>query len=111
MIKAIGTAGELIEFTGRSKAKGAWGGIIISSASVDNEMDYVKIEYGGGKDLATYMDAGNLGVYNDARLTLTNSFIENSANYGVIVRTSRNAQLTRGSVTYSNNDNTDEYTY
>lgn len=106
-IKAIGTSADPIVFTGRSKAKGAWGGILVSSGSVENEMDYVKIEYGGGDNLATYMDAGNLGVYNDGYLNLSNAQIENSANYGVIVRESRSAQLNQGSnITYANNDNT-----
>ena len=111
VFKALGTASEPITFTGRSQSKGAWGGILISSSSVDNIMDHVLVAYGGGKDLATYMDAGNLGVYNDAYLTLTNSSIENSANYGVIIRTGRDAILNKTNVTYANNDNLDEYTY
>lgn len=111
VIEALGSDTDPITFTGRSKAKGAWGGILISSSSVDNIMDHVLVEYGGGKDLATYMDAGNLGVYNEGYLTLSNSFIENSANYGVIIRTGRDAQLNKSNVSYSNNDNTDEYTY
>ncbi|MDZ7808402.1 MAG: hypothetical protein U5K71_15020 [Gracilimonas sp.] len=82
IFKALGTASDRSPFTGRTQAKGAWGGILISSSSVENVMDHVTVEYGGGKDLATYMDAGNLGVYNDGYLTLTNSSIENSANYG-----------------------------
>lgn len=111
-IKALGTTESPIVFTGRSKAKGAWGGILISSGSVENEMDHVKIEYGGGDDLATYMDAGNLGVYNDGYLNLSNAAIENSANYGLIVREGRDAQLNAGgNITYSNNDNTDLYIY
>lgn len=111
VFKALGSASDQITFTGRSKAKGAWGGILISSSSVDNIMDHVLVEYGGGKDLAIYMDAGNLGVYNDGYLTLSNAFIENSANYGVIVRTGRDAQLNASNVSYSNNDNTNQYNY
>lgn len=111
VIKAIGTSGDPIVFTGKSKAKGAWGGILISSGSVENEMNHVKIEYGGGANLATYMDAGNLGVYNDAFLSLSNAQIENSANYGIIVREGRNAQLDSSGITYSDNDNTDLYIY
>jgi hypothetical protein len=111
VFKALGSASEPITFTGRSQSKGAWGGILISSSSVDNIMDHVLVEYGGGKDLAIYMDAGNLGVYNDGYLTLTNSSIENSANYGVIIRTGRDAILNKTNVTYANNDNLNEYTY
>ncbi|MFH5884776.1 PKD domain-containing protein [Halalkalibaculum sp. DA3122] len=111
VIKALGSSDDLITFTGRSKAKGAWAGILISSGSVENEMDYVKIEYGGGADLATYMDAGNLGIYNDGYLNLSNAEIENSANYGIIVREGRDAQLNAAGVSYSGNDNDDLFTY
>ncbi|MEL7834836.1 PKD domain-containing protein [Fodinibius sp. Rm-B-1B1-1] len=111
-IKAIGTSNDPIVFTGRSKAKGAWGGIWISSGSLENEMDHIVIEYGGGKDLDIYMDAGNLGVHSDAYLELSNAAIENSANYGIIVRDSRGAQLNMGSnVTYSHNSNDNLYNY
>lgn len=111
VIKALGTQDNRITFTGRSKAKGAWGGILVSSGSVENEMDYVTISYGGGHDLATYMGAGNLGVYNDAFLNLSNARIENSANYGVLVREGRAAQLNTSNISYSNNDNDDIYIY
>ncbi|MGM0546117.1 MAG: PKD domain-containing protein [Bacteroidota bacterium] len=112
VLKAIGTVDDPIVFTGRSQVKGAWTGILVSSGSVENEMDHVTIEYGGGNDLATYMDAGNLGVYDDGYLSLSNAEIENSANYGVIVREGRSAQLNEGSdVTYSSNSNDDLYTY
>ncbi len=111
-IKALGTANDPIVFSGRSKAKGAWGGIWVSSGSLENEMDHILIEYGGGKDLDIYMSSGNLGVHSDAYLNLSNAAIENSANYGIIVRNSRGAQLNIGSnVTYLNNNNDDLYTY
>lgn len=111
-LKAIGTANEPIIFSGRSKAKGAWGGIWVSSGSLENEMDHIMIEYGGGKDLDIYMSSGNLGVHSDAYLDLSNAAIESSANYGIIVRDSRGAQLNMGSnVTYLNNNNDNLYTY
>jgi hypothetical protein len=111
VINAVGTAASPIVFTGKSKAKGAWRGILISSGSVDNTMDHVKIEYGGSSGLATYMDAGNLGVYNNGFLNLSNASIENSANYGIIVRTSASATLNSSNVSFSGNDNMDTYTY
>jgi len=107
VIKAIGSTNDLITFSGRSKAPGAWGGIVITSSSVDNLMDHVKIEYGGGKDLATYMSSANLGIHNNGRLTLKNSFIENSAKYGIIVRISHDAELTSENVSFSGNADDD----
>ncbi|MGM0376162.1 MAG: PKD domain-containing protein [Bacteroidota bacterium] len=110
-IMAEGTSDDWIEFTGRSEAKGAWTGILVSSTSVDNILDYVKIEYGGGNDLDIYMDAGNLGVHSDAYLDAPNLEIENSANYGVIVRESRDATFDGGNVAYQGNDNDDYHSY
>jgi hypothetical protein len=109
-LNAVGSSGDLITFSGRSKAKGAWGGLLITSSSVDNLMNHVKIEYGGGKVLATYSDKANLAVHNDGRLTLKNSFIENSAKYGIIERSSHNAHLTTENVTYSNNTDANLHT-
>lgn len=106
VIKAQGTAADPIVFTGRSQAPGAWGGIVVSSGSVDNLMDHVEILYGGGHALATYMSSANLGVYNDGRLQLTNATIGYSANYGIIQRSSHNAILSMSNVTYTSNANT-----
>ncbi|WP_138429521.1 hypothetical protein [Fodinibius saliphilus] len=111
VIKAIGTSSNPIIFTGRSKVKGAWRGVLIASGSVDNEMDHVKIEYGGSSDLATYMPAGNLGVYNDAYLTISNTEIQNSANYGFMVRETRGATVAGTNITYLDNSNSDFYDY
>ncbi|WP_291856127.1 right-handed parallel beta-helix repeat-containing protein [Marinilabilia sp.] len=110
-IKAEGTSAKWIVFSGRSKAKGAWDGILVTSSSVENVLDYVKIEYGGGGDLATYMNAGNLGVYGDAYLSAPNLEIENSAGYGVIVRATRDAIFNGGNIAYTGNDLDDFYTY
>ncbi len=110
-IKGNGTSNDWIVFTGKSKVKGAWAGILVSSSSVDNELDYVTIEYGGGNDLDIYMDAGNLGVHGDAYLSVPNLKVENSANYGIIARESRDAVISMGNVSYSHNDNDDFYTY
>ncbi|WP_036162553.1 PKD domain-containing protein [Marinilabilia salmonicolor] len=111
VIKAEGTSDNWIVFSGRSKAKGAWDGILVTSSSVENILDYVKIEYGGGGDLATYMDAGNLGVYGDAYLSAPNLEIEKSAAYGIIVRVTRDAIFNGGNISYLSNDLDDFYTY
>lgn len=111
VIKAEGTNEDWIVFSGRSKANGAWAGILVSSSSVENVLDYVTIEYGGGTDLDIYMDAGNLGVHGDAYLNAPNLKIENSANYGVIVRETRDATFNGGNVTYLGNTNDDYYSY
>jgi|AntRauTorcE11898_2_1112593.scaffolds.fasta_scaffold03846_2 hypothetical protein len=111
VIKGNGTSDDWIVFTGRSKVQGAWAGILIASSSVENELDYVKIEYGGGADLDIYMDAGNLGVINDSYLSVPNIKIENSANYGIIVRESRDAVIDIGNAEYLNNSNDDLYIY
>lgn len=110
-IKGNGTSDDWIVFTGKSKTQGAWAGILVASSSVENKLDYVKIEYGGGTDLDIYMDAGNLGVHNNSYLSVPNVKVENSANYGIIVRESRDAEINMGNVSYLDNTNDDLYIY
>jgi hypothetical protein len=112
VIKAIGTSASPIVFTGRSKAQGAWGGIKIGSSSIENVMNHVKIEYGGGIDLDTFLEAANLGVFNGGYLNLSNAAIENSANYGIIVSVDRGTVLgNRSNITYLANGNDNLYIY
>lgn len=110
-IIAVGTAENPIVFTGKSKTKGAWGGLLVSTGSVENRMDHVEISYGGGTTLATYMDAGNLGVHNESRLILSNARITNSAGYGIIVREGRKAILSSSNIEYEANTLADLYVY
>jgi len=82
-LKAVGTAEKRIVFTGDQPTPGYWDGIQFTfSNSINNELDYVTVEYGGAgiNGKANVMMYG--GGSNDQRLKLTNSILRYSANYG-----------------------------
>lgn len=85
-LTAVGTASQPILFTGEYKNRGHWGGIIFfNSNQVENQFDYVTIEYGGGYDTA-YGQPANLVLSSsgyDVTVTLTNSTIRESGGYGI----------------------------
>ncbi len=105
VIIANGTASENIIFTRKSGSASHWRGLSIESSRLENSMDYVEISYGGNSNLISGLGQTNLGLGNNARLTLTNSIISNSLGYGIDVRSS--AQLTESGNTFSNNANSD----
>ena len=82
--KAQGAKADSIVFTGTTKQAGFWSGIGFNSSNMTNELSYVKVEHGGGGELYTFIgDAANIQVRTNARITLENSLIKNSAAYGV----------------------------
>ena len=86
-LSAIGTSDNMVTFTTSNKAGEIyWKGIRFVSANAQNELDYVHINYGGGAthSLSSYEDIKTaLSGNKDADITLTNSTVENSENYGV----------------------------
>lgn len=96
VITAKGTADKKIVFTGTSISEGQnWGGLLIKSTSVNNELDHVQILHAGGEQYFVYdgeYRSANLGLENGAKLKVTNSEIANSAAHGLFVHT--NAVLT-----------------
>ncbi|WP_456410423.1 hypothetical protein [Oceanithermus sp.] len=86
---AVGTASDKILFTGASKVRGYWKGVIVGGNSFDNELKYVEIEYAGADErwdpgaFASYRAAVELGE--DARLKMTDSLVRESAGYGVFM--------------------------
>ena len=79
-LKAIGTASQPITFTGLSKTVGFWSGLQFTFNGNANEMDYTIVEYAGGETGNTNAAVGIFGV--DGRLTLKNSTLRFSENYG-----------------------------
>jgi hypothetical protein len=87
---AVGTADNPITFTGWQKLPGAWGGILIESGAVDNEIAHAIVEYGGQKDVLS----ANILVWYDqqpALLKLSNTQIRESSRFGL--RLSENVTL------------------
>jgi hypothetical protein len=79
--KAVGAEADSIRFTGETKQKGAWQGLGIRADNVNNELDYVVVEYGGGNNIYTFSDQANIQVR--GQLTLTNARIVDSAGFGL----------------------------
>lgn len=98
---AEGTSSEKITFTRKENSGSHWLGIHHGGTSVENVLDHVIISYGGNSAFFSSMGQTNLGLDNNARLTLTNSTISNSLGAGVVVRGS--AELTESGNTFSGN--------
>jgi hypothetical protein len=84
---AKGTAGQKITFTGKDKTKGFWKGIMVTSPSTLNEIDYIEVAYAGSSSLIGVSVKANLVLYgnssNPSRVKLTNSTFTNGAGYGL----------------------------
>ncbi|WP_457630529.1 hypothetical protein [Oceanithermus sp.] len=89
---AAGTASGKILFTGASRVRGYWKGLVFDAAnSFDNELSYVEVEYAGAD---VRWDSGAYGNYRAAldvqsgsRLKMSNSIVRESAGSGLFVDT------------------------
>jgi hypothetical protein len=85
-LTAVGTASQPIVFSGEQQIRGYWGGIIFHNSNhVENQLDHVTIEFGGGYDTA-YGERANLVLSSSGfpvTVTLTNSIVRESGNHGI----------------------------
>ncbi|GEM90747.1 hypothetical protein [Oceanithermus desulfurans] len=88
---AVGTASDKILFTGASKTRGYWNGVVFQSFanSFDNELKYVEIEYAGADER---WDGGAFGNYRaaveleeEARTKMTYTVVRESEGFGVFM--------------------------
>ncbi|MEM7106734.1 MAG: hypothetical protein AAF519_00815, partial [Bacteroidota bacterium] len=94
-IIANGTSSEPITFTSQGKANGLlWKGIYVASGSALNSFDHVIVEFAGNSNFNfTGADfSANIGVEAGAKVSVTNSTITNSGEYGLYIEES-NGQL------------------
>lgn len=88
---AVGSAERKIVFTGVEKERGFWRGILILSNSLNNEMNHLVVEYGGGVPFPeTFGDhRANIFLYGSdisgAALNISNSEVAQSGDYGMYV--------------------------
>lgn len=101
IVTANGTSTNPVVFTRRSGTNSHWRGLTIESSSNENLMEYVEVSYGGNSTLMAGFGQTNIGLSNNARLTLNNSIVSNSLGYGVYLRSG--AILTQSGTTFSNN--------
>ena len=103
-INAMGTALSPIVVTCMQQAAGCWKGLYLeSTTSVLNLLDHVAIAYGGSSSYySSSYPAANITLYS-AKLTLSNSTISYSSNYGIYWNTSGSSVLTQSGNTFTNN--------
>jgi uncharacterized protein len=76
-LRAVGTEEHPITFLGSPPDAGIWFGITVASGDTQNELTYVEIGHGG------FQDAANVLLGANAVMTITHSFIHDSAACGV----------------------------
>jgi hypothetical protein len=89
-LSAVGTAEAPITFTGVVQQPGSWKGVAFWSDSADNLLEHVIIEYGGSAHWNYQSDGteANLTLNtttNDASLTLRDSTLRASGNWGIYI--------------------------
>lgn len=103
-IVANGTAAAPITFTSAAAtpAAGDWKGIFINSNSNANSLINVTVSYGSGENYCCgQADEANVYVNNGGRLTLSDSTLSNSQDYGFY--SEDGATITVDNITYTNN--------
>ena len=84
-----GTAGQPVVFTGKTKTKGFWKGIMFYSGSTQNELDYTEVSYAGSSALVGVSVKSNLVLYGNgstpANAKITNSTFTHGNGYGLYV--------------------------
>jgi hypothetical protein len=89
ILSASGTNENKIVFTGKEEIPGFWKGIFFNNTnSIDNQLDHVIVEYGGGAAFSTRHVPANIaigGVYSNdnSNVSITNSIIRNSGENGL----------------------------
>lgn len=94
-LSAVGTSTDSIKFVGVNNVQGYWRGLVFSTKSSDNLMEYCVISNGGASGYS------NIIVSYNGSLTVNYSSIRNSENYGVEVESG--GQFNESGNTYSNN--------
>lgn len=103
-ISAIGTAAETITLRGEEITdKGSWRGILIDTDQTDNALEYVLVQGGGGASFNSNDNKGNIVVYADAKISINNCTIKNSASYGVNADYATSTVTSFMNNTFSNN--------
>ena len=82
-LSAIGTASEMIVFTGVNKSRGSWAGLYFESAANSNRLSYCHINYAGGTQFNSNADLGSIVAYAGCKINVDNCTLENSPSYGI----------------------------
>jgi len=82
-LKAEGTSSKKVVFTGVNKIKGSWRGIFYASKSTNNILDHAVVSYAGGGSFNVFGDLGNVIVFENAKVAITNTEISNGKEHGL----------------------------
>ncbi|WP_439026848.1 hypothetical protein [Haloarchaeobius sp. DT45] len=82
-LKAVGTCGSPVVFTGEQQTRGYWNGIVFDESDQQNELAYAVVEYGGGDKYTWAPAAANLAATRNARVSISHSAFRESAAFGV----------------------------
>ncbi|MDO5607940.1 MAG: hypothetical protein Q4G08_05725 [Capnocytophaga sp.] len=85
-LNASGTSTKKITFTGTDKTAGSWAGIFFRSNDTKNAIRHSVIEYAGGDRFNSNGDLGNIIVYANSSVEISNNEISKSAAYGINFR-------------------------
>ena len=80
-LRVEGTASDKVVFTGKTKVKGSWRGIFISSQSVNNILDHAVVSYAGGNSFNSNNDRGNVICY-ACKVSVTNTELSHGKEHG-----------------------------
>jgi hypothetical protein len=99
-LTAAGTATAPVVFSGAQATRGYWQGIYFTGTDdIDNRMEHVVVEYGGGSYFSSSGDNSNIKASNST-LTIANATIRESDGYGI---SDYNSTITMSDITYEHN--------
>ncbi|MEO0573606.1 MAG: right-handed parallel beta-helix repeat-containing protein, partial [Bacteroidota bacterium] len=85
-LNATGTLESPIRFHGATNGKGTWLGLGFNSSSPNNKLIYCEVSGGGADKLYNASDFfANITIQCESRLTIQNTTISNSGEYGIYV--------------------------
>lgn len=100
-LNAIGTADNMIRFSGVEPLQGYWTGIALGGNSVKNELSYVEVADGGNRSFVGGGDAlANIFIPGGNTFKINNCLIRNSLGCGII---DFNSNATLANNTYADN--------
>ncbi len=84
-LSAEGSEGRPIIFSGEEDVPGYWKGLSFLSNTTKNKLAFVKISNGGSDGFDAHHIKSNINVQGSGRLSITNCFSTNSAEFGLSV--------------------------
>jgi hypothetical protein len=98
-----GSESSKIVFTGTTKEKGFWKGIVFYSPNINNLLNHTIVEYAGSSEFGFGVPKVNVGVESGDKLKVTNSTFRNSEGYGLFFENGSEIEEFSGN-TFADND-------